>query len=161
VSPNKEMKLTSVERIGRSQLISSVLLLLGWTTKGKPSRVWTRRAGSDRVHRLRRPPTSRRLSPATWTRRALVPGWFLSAWSRGRSSLSLGSDAWRSCQGHGTRRLVIVCGRRRSHAGLAGSVMRAVPHPPGSRRRAPWRESGVRSGRVRDPVPTTWERTAE
>ena len=39
-------------------------------------------------------------------------------------------------------------GGRRSLAGLAGSVMRAVPHPPGSRWRAPWSESGVRSGRV-------------
>ena len=29
-----------------SQLIASVLLLSGWTTKGKPSRVWTRRDGS-------------------------------------------------------------------------------------------------------------------
>ena len=29
---------------------------------------------------------------------------------------------------------------------LVGSLGRAVPHPPGSRRRAPWSESGVRSG---------------
>ena len=29
---------------------------------------------------------------------------------------------------------------------LVGSLGRAVPHPPGSRRRAPWGESGVRSG---------------
>ena len=40
------MKLTSVEHTERSQLISSVLLLSGWTMKGKPSRVWTRRDGS-------------------------------------------------------------------------------------------------------------------
>jgi len=40
------MKQTSVEHIGRSQLIPGVLLLLGWTTKGEPSRVWTRRDGS-------------------------------------------------------------------------------------------------------------------
>jgi hypothetical protein len=41
------MKLTSVERIGRSQLIPGVLLLSGWTTKKKPPRVWTRRDGSE------------------------------------------------------------------------------------------------------------------
>ena len=46
VPSNKGMKLTSVEHIGRSQLIPGVLLLLGWTTKKKPPRVWTRRDGS-------------------------------------------------------------------------------------------------------------------
>ena len=43
---NKEMQLTRPVQIAASQLISSVLLLSGWTTKGKPSRVWTRRDGS-------------------------------------------------------------------------------------------------------------------
>jgi hypothetical protein len=42
----------------------------------------------------------------------------LSAWSRGRPSLSLGSGALRSCQSQGTKWLVIVFEGRRSHAGL-------------------------------------------
>jgi len=59
---NKGMKLTSAEHIERSQLIPGVLLLLGWTTKGKPSRVWTRRAGSGMDSQAAPPPRSRGLS---------------------------------------------------------------------------------------------------
>jgi hypothetical protein len=37
VTPNKEMKLTSVERIGRSQLISSVRQTVPLNTHGRPA----------------------------------------------------------------------------------------------------------------------------
>ena len=65
MTSNKGMKLTSVERIGRSQLIPSVLLLFVGRTKRKPSRVWTRRAGSGSDAQAAPPPTFGRLSPAT------------------------------------------------------------------------------------------------
>jgi hypothetical protein len=63
--PNKGMKLTSVELIGRSQLIPGVLLLVAGTTKRKPSRVWTRRHGSRSDAQAAPPPMFRRVSPAT------------------------------------------------------------------------------------------------
>jgi hypothetical protein len=72
------------EHNGASQLNSSVLLLSGWTTKGKPSRVWTRRDGSGYpTHRLRRP---HRLDGCHRLRRARHLGEqvHLVAWFRGR-----------------------------------------------------------------------------
>ena len=55
VRPNKGMKLTSVERIGRSQLIPSVLLLLvGRRSGSQPGRGHGAQV-RDPTHRLRRP----------------------------------------------------------------------------------------------------------
>jgi hypothetical protein len=101
----------------------------------------------DRAHRLRRPRCSdgcHRLRRTGVVVRDLLPVGLVPRPTFAESGLgcaALVSESRHKVAGHGVRGAPQPCR-------LVGSLGRAVPHPPGSRRRAPWSESGVRSGPV-------------